>query len=107
MWIDKIEAGVLRILTPLGPRYLQPSMLQRLYLLWLFRHFHTLPHKVLSGRQRRMIDRLCSNREFATWAQPDTVIIGTIESRPPVEAVDQGRAQGEALSPLAIHRQGS
>jgi hypothetical protein len=107
MWMDKLEDGVLRILTPLGPRFIQPSMSQRIYLLWLFRHFHTLPHQVLSGRQRRIIDRLCSNREFATWAQPDTVIIGTIESRPPVAVRDREKAEREAMSPFAADEQGS
>jgi hypothetical protein len=82
-------------------------MSQRIYLLWLFRHFHTLPHQVLSGRQRRIIDRLCSNREFATWAQPDTVIIGTIESRPPVAVRDREKAEREAMSPFAADEQGS
>jgi hypothetical protein len=81
-------------------------MLQRIYLLWLFRHFHTLPHQVLSGRQRRIIDRLCSNREFATWARPDMVIIGTIESRPPAAARHE-KAEREAMSPFATDGQGS
>jgi hypothetical protein len=99
MWMDKLEAGVLRILTPLGPRFIQPSMLQRIYLLWLFRNFHTLPHQVLSGRQRKLVDRLCSNREIATWAHPETVIIGTIESRPPVEA-GREKSKREAMSPF-------
>jgi len=107
MWMDKLEDGVLRILTPLGPRFVQPSMLQRIYLLWMFRHFHTLPHQVLSGRQQRMIDRLCSNREFATWSRHDTVIIGTIESRPPVGVGGRKKTEREAMSPFAADGQGS
>src|SRR5207237_1036313 len=42
MWTEKLSAGVLRILTPLGPRYLKPSLSQRVYLLWVFRHFEKL-----------------------------------------------------------------
>src|SRR5256885_1692056 len=56
MWLEKLSSGVLRVLTPLGPRYLNPSLAQRLYLIWVFRHFETLPVKVLSSRQRRMIE---------------------------------------------------
>jgi len=36
MWMEKLAQGVLRVLTPLGPRYLNPSFAQRLYLLWIF-----------------------------------------------------------------------
>ena len=47
--IDKLNDGVLRVLTPLGPRYIRPSFKQRLYLLWVFRNFQVLPMQVLSG----------------------------------------------------------
>src|SRR6267154_5821974 len=53
MWLEKIFGGVLRVLTPLGPRYIKPALSQRIYLLWIFRHFHILPVQVLSARQRR------------------------------------------------------
>ncbi len=43
MWIDKLSAGVLRVLTPVGPRYIKPQFSQRIYLLWIFRHFEMLP----------------------------------------------------------------
>src|SRR2546430_4111018 len=39
MWLEKLSSGVLRVLTPLGPRYLKPSLAQKLYLLWLFFFF--------------------------------------------------------------------
>jgi hypothetical protein len=41
MWLEKLSWGVLRVLTPLGPRYVKPSLAQRFYLLWIFRNFHT------------------------------------------------------------------
>jgi len=87
MLIEKLAAGVVRVQTPLGPRYVMPSLLQRVYLLWMFRNFAILPHAVLSGRQQRMIDRMCSE-SVASFAFADGLdelpVIGTIEHRPPV-----------------------
>ena len=51
MWFEKLFSGVLCVLTPLGPRYIKPSFGQRIYLLWVFRHFHILPLQVLNSRQ--------------------------------------------------------
>ena len=48
MLLDKLSAGVLRVLTPLGPRYIKPTFSQRLLLIWIFRHFEMLPLQVLS-----------------------------------------------------------
>lgn len=90
MWMEKLFGGVLRVLTPLGPRYLMPSFLQRIYLLWIFRHFHTLPVKVLTRHQLRMVDALCAGNRFVSLPQSDALedspILGTLEQRPPVEA---------------------
>jgi hypothetical protein len=89
MWMEKLFDGVLRVLTPLGPRYLKPSFPQRIYLLWIFRHFQTLPLQVLSPRQRRLIDALCTQQRFVTLSQSngweEAPILGTLERRPPVE----------------------
>ena len=64
MWLEKLFAGILRVLTPLGARYIQPSFAQRIYLLWIFRHFKVLPLQVLTPRQRRVIDALCVEPRF-------------------------------------------
>jgi hypothetical protein len=89
MWLDKLSWGVLRVLTPLGPRYVKPSFGQRLYLLWIFRNFHTLPAKVLSGRQQKWIDGICAMHGFASLIEPsglsDIPLLGTLEQRPPLE----------------------
>jgi len=84
MWIERLSGRVLRILTPLGPRYIKPSSSrQRLYLAWMFRHFETLPEPVLSPRQQKLIDRLCSQNEFAFVPDAknlnDVPLIGTVE----------------------------
>jgi hypothetical protein len=88
MLIDKLAAGVVQVQTPIGPRYVMPSFLQRIYLLWVFRNFHILPHAVLSGRQQRMIDRMCSEQVFASLPYvgglDEAPVIGTIEHRPAI-----------------------
>ena len=87
MSIEKLSDGVLRVLTPIGPRYVKPtSLLQRFYLVWTFRHFDVLPLLVLSRRQRRLIEALCNSRGFVSplpssgWEE--LPIIGTVESWP-------------------------
>jgi hypothetical protein len=86
MWIEKLSEGVVQVQTPIGPRYLMPSFLQRVYFLWMFRHFPILPHAVLGTWQQRMIDRLCSEQRFVSMAYADGMedapVIGTVERRP-------------------------
>lgn len=86
MWLEKLSLGVLRVMTPLGPRYLRPTFGQRLYLLWVFRHFQTLPLKVLTSHQRRLIERLCDENRFVSIGAgvDDAPLLGTLEQRPPV-----------------------
>lgn len=86
MWLEKLSSGVLRVLTPLGPRYLQPSLSQKIYLIWVFRNFHTLPFKVLSSRQQRLIEAMCDQNRFVSMGIgfDDAPLIGTLEQRPPV-----------------------
>jgi hypothetical protein len=106
MRLEKFSSGVLRILTPLGPRYLSLSFAQRLYLMWIFRHFETLPIKVLSSHQRRMIESMCSNNQFVPLSVgfDDAPVLGTLEQRPPVpETVPPRRPSGsvrDAVTPL-------
>ena len=89
MWIRKLSAGVLRVVTPLGPRYIRPSFSQRLYLLWIFRHFEMLPLQVLNNRQRALIDALCLQQRYLslppTAPLEDSPVLGTVERRPPIE----------------------
>jgi len=85
MWFEKLSQGVLRVLTPTGPRYVRPSLAERLYLLWIFRNFSTLPFKVLSPRQQSWIDRVCTTHGFVYQSGSDTPLLGTLEQRPPME----------------------
>jgi hypothetical protein len=93
---EKLADGVLRVVTPLGPRYINPSFLQRVYLVWMFRHFATLPHQVLRSRQQKMIDRLCTSHPFVSQrphnGREQAPIVGTVERRPLV-LVDKPRAR--------------
>ena len=89
--MEKLAGGVVRVQTPIGPRYVMPSFFQRTYLLWMFRNFPILPHAVLSGRQQRMIDQLCSEQPFESMAyagdgMDESPVIGTVERRPAVTA---------------------
>jgi hypothetical protein len=101
MLIEKLAGGVVQVQTPIGPRYVMPSFLQRVYLLWTFRNFPILPHAVLNRRQQRMIDRMCREQRFASMAYADGMdeapVIGTVERRPPVET-DQSSSRHAVTS---------
>jgi|SRR5690242_5517817 len=102
--IDKLNDGVLRVLTPLGPRYIRPSFKQRLYLLWVFRNFQVLPMQVLSGRQRRLVDELCAQQNFVSPISADGVeapLLGTLERRPPVEEERRVRRPNASVSEVS------
>ena len=89
MLLDKLSTGVLRIQTPLGPRYIRPTFSQRLLLIWIFRHFEVLPLQVLSQWQQSLIDTLCIQQKFVAMHLASDgesfSVIGTVERRPPVE----------------------
>jgi hypothetical protein len=86
MWIEKLAEGVVRVQTPLGPRYVMPTFRQRVYFLWMFRHFPILPYAVLRRSQQRLIEQLCSEQRFVSMVYADGMddapVIGTVERRP-------------------------
>src|SRR5258708_25889608 len=89
MWIEKLTDGVLEVDTPIGPRYIQPNLVQRAYLIWTFRNFFSLPQQVLRPWERRLIDRLWSENRFvsaSTAGAPDRPVIGEIHPRAPAPA---------------------
>jgi hypothetical protein len=109
--IDKLAAGVVQIHTPIGPRYVTLSLLQRIYFLWVFRNFPILPHAVLSRRQQQMIDRMCSEQVFASLPYvggfDEAPVIGTIERRPAIgtEPLPPRRPVARETSGLAAEAQ--
>src|SRR4029077_11739800 len=106
MWMEKLAQGVLRVLTPLGPRYLNPSFAERLYLLWIFRNFETLPVRVLSPGQQRRIEAMCARHGFVSVLEPnglvDPPLLGTLEQRPPVAPPRRSsQSVSDAIAPFA------
>jgi hypothetical protein len=90
MLLDKLADGVVRILTPVGPRYVRLTLPQRVYFLWIFRHFDKLPQQVLSDRQQRFIDELCVDHRFISLpsTMDEAPVIGTLE-RVPLKQVEE------------------
>lgn len=62
-----------------GLAYVQPSGWQRAYLLWTFRNFRGLPHKILNARQRQLVETLYRTASPKLAHQDDDALIGTIE----------------------------
>ena len=53
---------------------------QRTYLLWTFRNFRGVPHKILNTRQRKLVESLYCVASTPLLRQPhEAVLIGTIE----------------------------
>jgi len=89
MWIDKLAEGVLQVDTAIGPRFVRLNLKQRAYLLWMFRHFPSLPHQVLSQREQRLVERACEENGFASMpgmGASDVPVIGRIEKQIPFMA---------------------
>jgi hypothetical protein len=109
MWIEKLLDGVLCVRTPLGPRYVRPSFLQRAYLLWIFRNFQVLPAKVLTLRQQMRIENMLAEHGFISVLGPngatDVPILGTLEQRPPVERHRPKDDASVPVSPFATDQQ--
>ena len=104
--MEKLVAGVVRVVTPIGPRFIELSFWQRAYFLWIFRNFDTLPQQVLTERQRRIIDELCVEKRFVSLpsSTDDAPIIGTLERIPVVQVeADQAseRVADAGALPLA------
>jgi TonB family protein len=51
----------------------------RIYLLWTFRNFHSLPYKVLNPRQQELITALYRTASQTSPRQFDDALIGTVE----------------------------
>lgn len=104
MWMDKLMAGIVRVVTPIGPRHIELSFLERLYFLWIFRHFDTLPQKVLTHRQQRVIDNLLLQKRFVSL--PSTInevpVIGTLERMPIAHVEDTIEIRSAETTPVSF-----
>ncbi|HKC70651.1 MAG TPA: hypothetical protein VKB60_03465 [Terriglobales bacterium] len=104
MWISKLRWGVLRLVTPVGPRYVRPAFWERVYLLWVFRNFSVLPQNVLSRRAHTLMENLCMRQHSEShgflYAITDQPVIGTIERVPQfgLEESEAGTAKAMAAA---------
>jgi hypothetical protein len=82
MMMEKIRHGVLQVSTDRGPRFVEPSLLQRVQLIWMFRNFKLLPQEVLNEHEQALVRHLCDKSlERRKDVNPD-LIIGTVEQQP-------------------------
>ena len=82
MWMEKIRHGILEVNTNSGVRYVEPSLGERLQLLWTFRNFHVLSEEVLNQHERQLVGQLCTGERLkrpTRAAQPSVCVIGTVE----------------------------
>jgi len=95
MLLEKLAEGVLRVQTPLGPRFVRPVFGERVYLLWLFRNFPALPANVLSRRQQRRIEGMCQKHgfisQFGASHGEEFAVLGTLEQRVPAQEAPVAR----------------
>jgi len=79
--VHKIRTSLVELRTDNGFAYVRPSFWQRIYLLWTFRHFRSLPRQVLNRRQQQLIDQL-GRTAVVNWNGPiaRTDIIGVVEN---------------------------
>lgn len=100
MWIDKLTDGVLCVMTPMGARYIKPTTRERLYLMWVFRHFKSIPPQILTVQQRQFIDALYATQRFVPKPRltlaGESLIIGTVETRPRMAVGEQPLTQPTA-----------
>jgi hypothetical protein len=103
MSMRRLFRGVLEVVTPSGTHYLSPSFTERLYLIWMFRNFRTLPLNVLTESQRKRIELMASTYNKAEGHQCDE-ILGSIESVPPIKRMprkfDPQRAAPQPVAPM-------
>ncbi len=92
MWMEKLRRGVLEISTDAGVRYVEPRLMERVRLLWVFRNFHVLSQEVLSDQERRWMDALCTRERIVRRCGSNfgECVIGTMElhKRIPPKKVD-------------------
>jgi TonB family protein len=78
---QKIRTGLVELRTHIGPVYVSPSFWERIYLLWTFRNFQSLPKQVLNRHQQQLIDKLCRAAILSRNGPiARTSIIGTVEN---------------------------
>jgi|SRR5215813_8965259 len=104
MLIEKIRRGVLQVTTDDGTHYVQPSLLEKLLLLWTFRNFRVLPEEVLTQHERQVVQELCSHQRLQKSALPvfpeASCVIGTVDriSPAPKKPARKSRETAQSVS---------
>ncbi|MGE0407245.1 MAG: hypothetical protein AB7O65_13190 [Candidatus Korobacteraceae bacterium] len=85
MWLARLRRGTLCVETNGHQRFFSPTLWQRLYLLWVFRHFRRLPLGVLNSSNRACVERICEHPSVEN--DPD-LVMGVVECEmtPPKKA---------------------
>ena len=109
MLISKLRSGILCLESPLGARHVRPTFMQRLQLMWVFRHFNHVPVTVLTRAQNELIENLRSEGQFV-HADSETLgmfLLGTIEYAKRSVELPEKKAPHRALSAPATSGAGS
>lgn len=105
MLVEKIRHGLLQVSTDHGPRFVAPSLLERLQLIWMFRNFKLLPQEVLSAHEQLLVRSLCEKKlQKRNDVNPDAVI-GIVEQQPsfPPKKRPIATAQVRPVASVAAH----
>ncbi len=79
--LDKLQSGILQVLTDTGLHYVRPSFWERLRLVWIFRNFSALPQQVLSASHQHLLSSLCAAQRLlrcGTLQIQHASVIGTL-----------------------------
>jgi|ERR1051326_1333489 hypothetical protein len=86
MWMEKLRRGVLQVSTDSGLRYVEPSLTERLQLIWTFRNFTVLSEEVMTAHERHLMAHLCAVERLkqTRGLEQSPCIIGTVERLDPI-----------------------
>jgi protein TonB len=97
----KLRSGVLELSTATGPLYATPSISERIYLIWTFRNFRSLPRQVLNQRQRELIDKLYQAAALRQAA--GSPVIGVVEN---VQLMSDRKATANSIKVVEMAKSG-
>lgn len=100
--LEKLTRGVLHVSFATGLSYVQPTFMERVRLIWLFRNFRILPYHVLPPRQRAWISALCEGNRLHKYNsfldREIASLIGTIIlAEPSIRPVREERRRAPRL----------
>ena len=95
-------------MTPVGDRYVRPTFWERVYLLWVFRNFSSLPQNVVSPRAHALIENLCMRQHDGSqgflYSITDQPVIGTVERVPQFGREEAQATNGKRVATAPLSR---